>query len=773
MGLTYFRSINLLLTSLFTLSFAHSFGQVTLAFQGGEAGDTWAYTSTLASALAESQATQSPNKVTGTRSIVVGGNTGGGNCFGSGSGNGPSVQRTFTFNAIDITSSNESVRTLRFNWGNRHPACEGTGWDNGEDMYIRPYHNGVAQPEILIATGGGDTQYNIVTNQYEYQVPACVNNFSFVVYVTTNRADELLFLDNVRLTAPQLNTSAAQPSAITGDITVCPGSTGPYSVTAVGTTVYTWSGLPAGASFTTPNGSNSISVNWGTAAAGTYTLTVTPSGVCGGNGPSRSINVTIQSTPAPVTISGPSEVCAGQSITLTSSYASGNTWSNGQTTSSISVSAAGTYTVQVQTACGTVNDQHNVAIGDGPSINDVIITNVSCSGGNSGSIVVDATGTGLEYSLNGSGWQTSPSFTGLGAAVYQLSVRENGGCMSQTTATVEGSGDITVTVSNDGPYCEGEAIQLESVVNGAVSPVYSWSGPGGYVSSAANPANATEQGTYTLTVTDNGCSASASTDVVVSQAPSVTFDMNTACQGQATSFVSSAPQGVTGWHWDFGDGKTSSQPDEVSHTYAASGAYEVTLSIGVSGGCEASETNTVIVLESPEADFYTNPGIVSGSEPVAFINNSQGANSYEWIFPNGDELTEESPQYEFVPGAEGYGVWLYAHGANGCSDSIYKVIPGEAGLLYYVPNVFTPDGDEYNNTFQPVFTQGFDPQNFTLYVYNRWGQLLYESHDPTVGWDGTHLGNLASEGVYTWQVRFKHISNDKWEEQVGHLTLIR
>src|SRR5688500_8977296 len=74
--------------------------QVTLAFQGGGTGDTWAYTSTLASALAESEATQAPNKVTGARSIVVGGNTGGGNCFGSGSGNGPMTARTFTFNTV-------------------------------------------------------------------------------------------------------------------------------------------------------------------------------------------------------------------------------------------------------------------------------------------------------------------------------------------------------------------------------------------------------------------------------------------------------------------------------------------------------------------------------------------------------------------------------------------------------------------------------------------------------------------------------------------------
>jgi hypothetical protein len=257
--------------------------QVTVSFQGGEVGDPWGFTSTGASALASSEATQTPNKVTGTSSLVVGGNTGGGNCFDTGSGNGPNTARTFTFNTLDITSSNASTRTLTFNWGNRFPACSGTGWDSGENLTFRAYHDGVAQATVTLATGNNNAQFSILTNSYSWSVPPCVNQFYFVVSVTTNRADELLFLDEVKITAPQFNGSLVT-SSISGNTSVCIGATENYNVTPEAGISYTWSGLPAGAAFTSANGtttSSTMTVNWGTTPSGTYTLTVTPSNSCG------------------------------------------------------------------------------------------------------------------------------------------------------------------------------------------------------------------------------------------------------------------------------------------------------------------------------------------------------------------------------------------------------------------------------------------------------------------------------------------------------------
>ena len=72
-----------------------------------------------------------------------------------------------------------------------------------------------------------------------------------------------------------------------------------------------------------------------------------------------------------------------------------------------------------------------------------------------------------------------------------------------------------------------------------------------------------------------------------------------------------------------------------------------------------------------------------------------------------------------------------------------------------MPNAFTPDDDEFNQTFMPVFTSGFDPQDFTLLIFDRWGELIFESHNHDVGWDGKFQGKLVQDGVYVWKIEFK------------------
>ena len=87
----------------------------------------------------------------------------------------------------------------------------------------------------------------------------------------------------------------------------------------------------------------------------------------------------------------------------------------------------------------------------------------------------------------------------------------------------------------------------------------------------------------------------------------------------------------------------------------------------------------------------------------------------------------------------------------------------EEQLIYYIPNSFTPDSDEHNQLFCPVFTSGFDPFNFEMKIYNRWGELIFESHDSTKGWDGSYgsKGERAQCGVYSWVINFKPKNNDE------------
>lgn len=991
--------------------------QVTVGFQGGESGDPWGFTSTGASALSISEATQTPNKVTGNTSLVVGGNTAGGNCFATGSGNGPATARTFTFNSLDITSSNASTRTLTFNWGNRYPACSGTGWDSGENLVFRAYHDGIAQTPVTLATGNNNAQFSILSNSYTWSVPPCVSQFHFVLSITTNRADELLFIDDVKMTAPQLNGSLVV-NPVSGNTSVCIGASETYSVTPEAGISYTWSGLPTGASFTSGNGttsSSNMTINWGTTPPGTYILTVTPSNSCGGNGTPQTISITILPAPTPVTISGPTSLCSGETITLTSSYASGNSWSpNGETTASISVSAPGTYTVSVTTPCGIIATSQTVTLNPVPNIQSVTPIPISCFGANNGSLTLVSSDSNLEFSLDGITWQSGNTFSNLAPGTYTPQVRFVNGCSTtlspitftepaEVTANASSSGtycdgslvslqgttsssgtptfswtgpngftsttqnpsviapigthayqlivsvngcqsapvSTMVTIhaipvalaSNTGPYCSGSPIILNGSTTSTGTVTYSWAGPNSYTSSVQNPTNATAAGTYTLTISENGCpSTAASTTVVInplptaqasytapfcpgttlqlngsttsngtvtyswtgpngyssvlqnpsdgtaagtytlvvtesgcqstpssvnviSEIPSVTvsntgpycegnpiqlngsttsagivnylwsgpngyssalqnpsdatlggiytlvitignctnlastvvtvkanpivaFSSSAPCMNDSVVFSSQCsapnPEVITNWHWDFNDGYTSSE-QHPKHLFGSTGTHSVFLKVTTASNCTANMSQDIEVKAAISANFHFSPSTISTLDPtVHFVNASSNATSFLWDFGfENSQSTETSPDFVYPAQPGSYSVKLIAANDEGCKDSITKVITIKDEMIHYVPNAFTPDGDEFNQTFKPVFSSGFDPQNYTLLIYNRWGETVFESHDTNTGWDGSYSGELVAEGAYTWNITVKQFHSDAFETFSGHVTLIR
>jgi gliding motility-associated-like protein len=94
-------------------------------------------------------------------------------------------------------------------------------------------------------------------------------------------------------------------------------------------------------------------------------------------------------------------------------------------------------------------------------------------------------------------------------------------------------------------------------------------------------------------------------------------------------------------------------------------------------------------------------------------------------------------------------------------------------LIYWVPNCFTPDGNEFNPVWGPVFTSGYSVNNFNLYVYNRWGGIVWESHNPISTWDGTYDGKHVLDGVYTWLIRFELLNTNEKREIHGYVTLLR
>jgi gliding motility-associated-like protein len=108
---------------------------------------------------------------------------------------------------------------------------------------------------------------------------------------------------------------------------------------------------------------------------------------------------------------------------------------------------------------------------------------------------------------------------------------------------------------------------------------------------------------------------------------------------------------------------------------------------------------------------------------------------------------------------------------NGCMDSTTKTL-NVVHETMYVPNTFTPEGDGLNDLFRPYFTD-IEPYDFHMTIYNRKGEIVFESYDATGGWNGTYGGNLVEDGVYIWHIVTSDLTTDKKLEYYGHVTVMR
>ena len=247
------------------------------------------------------------------------------------------------------------------------------------------------------------------------------------------------------------------------------------------------------------------------------------------------------------------------------------------------------------------------------------------------------------------------------------------------------------------------------------------------------------------------------------------------CSPLTASLQTTGTAGVT-YSWS-SNGNNLGTGANLSEIFTNPGCYDITLTAAV-GNCTASSTATSLICvdNTPSAAFTSSTlQFSSGTENISFSNNSTGADSYMWDFGNGTTSTLTNPTASYSAINGNVLVTLFAYTDNGCVDSTTTVINYQEETIFYVPNSFTPDQDEYNQTWGPVFTQGFDPYNFNLYIFNRWGELIWESHDASARWDGTY-GPWASDcpdGIYTWKIDYKPIETDDKKVITGFITLIR
>ena len=180
-----------------------------------------------------------------------------------------------------------------------------------------------------------------------------------------------------------------------------------------------------------------------------------------------------------------------------------------------------------------------------------------------------------------------------------------------------------------------------------------------------------------------------------------------------------------------------------------------------------NKTPTAIIDAEPTKLFVSVP-------ETEIVNESLDATSYIW------DLGDGTGQHTFFePGLwtfpvyhqDQYLIKLIAISDEGCMDSTLLRIEMDNSPIIYVPNSFSPDGDQHNNEFKAEL--GAPVSEFRMRVYNRWGELVYESVDPEYGWDGSYKGQMAQDGTYIWEVLIRTTLDADAYILRGHVNLLR
>ncbi len=328
---------------------------------------------------------------------------------------------------------------------------------------------------------------------------------------------------------------------------------------------------------------------------------------------------------------------------------------------------------------------------------------------------------------------------------------------------------------------------------------WNWNFDDGTTSSNQHPTHAYgTSGLYQVTLqvtSNNGCQASATKGVYVFPNPTVSFTGNnlTGCSPvcfnvNSTSFIDNShtiqnPSSITNYQWNFSNG--TSIDSGLNPSYAACFSndtdapqlIDVQLIVTTNIGCvdSVTATNYILVKDLPHADFDFSPTApTSVYSQVTTTNHSTNADTYNWSIPGVGNSTIFEPTFNLEETAPGmYAITLVVQTNEGCRDSVIKGFELLDELIIYVPNTFTPDGDNYNNEFLPVLTSGFDKYTYTLLIYDRWGEVMFESHDHLVGWDGTYLDRIVPDGTFIWKINVKEARTDKRRTFEGHVTILR
>lgn len=544
-------------------------------------------------------------------------------------------------------------------------------------------------------------------------------------------------------------------------------------------------------------GTPAYAISWPSGGTGLTESNLAPGSVCvtvtDANGCDTIVCFTVPNTPgATASISSVNNVsCFGACDGDATTTVAGGTapynfsWSTApvQNTPTATNLCPGTYTATMVDANGCT-DTAVVTITEPPLLSVIAGTAATICIGQSANLTAAGQGGTPPYQYawtdGVNNWVIqNPTVSPTVTTTYTVGVVDANGCTSAVQmVTITVNPPLSVNAITTQVVCQNTVVNLSAVAAGGNGNyTYTWT-PGPLLGpNITVTATATQQ--YTVTVADN-CGSPVATDtvsVIINPAPIPTFTTTSAAQGcepLCVDFLNTTPN-TASVVWTFGGNIGTSTSSPTTFCFNTAGSYDVQLTVTDNIGCTGTTTmlNYVTVWPNPIADFSANPSPATQlNNIVQFTDLSTGAVSWIWSFGVDDSASVlQNPMYTFADTGV-YMIQLIVTNSYGCQDSITQPLVVQEDFAVFIPNTFTPNGDGLNDLFFPQGI-GVDPDHYTMWIFDRWGNLIYQTSVWPGGWDGTVQGKGPCQiDTYVYKIATQDANKSK-RVYIGQVNLIR
>jgi gliding motility-associated-like protein len=384
--------------------------------------------------------------------------------------------------------------------------------------------------------------------------------------------------------------------------------------------------------------------------------------------------------------------------------------------------------------------------------------------------------------------QPNASVTGFIEGTYRFIWKvKNGSCFDiSDTIIINIYDQPTAIVGPDQDLCFLNSTVINAVaLNGKATGAWNLASgtpniPTFNPNSSSTVGNMQEGGNYTLywEAMNGTCPVSRDSIVINNYAVPIaqfTQDSVEVCRDQCIQFTNQStihPSDIiTNYQWNATENAYYTENPEICWPYT--GLFDVQLIVESSHGCRdtINKTDLIAVNTIPVADFNTflvdDP---NSSTKIRIQDNSQFSIRYWYSLGDGTTTNVQNPEHNYADSGL-YDIIQIVSNTFGCKDTLRKAVFVHV-LIVYTPNTFTPDGNGVNDTFFPSVS-GDDPDAFLFRVFNRWGEIIFQTQIKNHGWDGTNEGQSSKTDTYVWTLVTKYKDGDRRKEYRGHINLLR